>query len=141
MSFEAIEGGRDLPEQPDWHLLFSATDECAAAVRHWTCVVAAMREADTISKANGASVKRLVLAQIVYDRAALAVMRDGAIRRVKSVDRKNPNFMVMRQASEMCSSLEGELGLSPAKRSRAGKVARTARKLSPAANKYLRPVK
>src|ERR1700682_61830 len=95
MSFEAIEGGRDLPEQPDWHLLFSATDECAAAVRHWTCVVAAMRAADTISRANGASVKRLVLAQIVYDRAALAVMRDGAIRRVKSVDRKNPNWMVI----------------------------------------------
>src|ERR1700682_5379969 len=40
----------------------------------------------------------------------------------------------MRQASEMCSILEGELGLSPAKRGRVGKVTRTARKLPPAAN-------
>jgi P27 family predicted phage terminase small subunit len=140
MTFETIDGDRDLPEQPDWQLLFSATAEYAAAVRHWTCVVAAMRAADTISRANGASVKRLVLAQIVYDRAALAVMRDGAIRRVKSVDRKNPSWMVMRQASEMCSALEAELGLSPAKRSRVGKVARSVRRRT-AADTYLRPVK
>jgi phage terminase small subunit len=116
MTFEAIDGDHDLPEHPDWQLLFSVTNECAAAVRHWTCIVAAMRAADTIGRANGASIKRLVLAQIVYDRAALAVMRDGAIRRVKSVDRKNPNWMVMKQASEMCAVLEAELGLSPAKR-------------------------
>jgi P27 family predicted phage terminase small subunit len=140
MSFEAIEGDRDLPEQPNWRLLFSVVDECAAAAKHWTVIVAAMRVADTISRANGASIKRLVLAQIVYDRAALAVMREGAIRRVKSVDRKNPNFMVMRQASEMCSALEAELGLSPAKRNRVGKVARPARQRT-AADTYLRPVK
>jgi P27 family predicted phage terminase small subunit len=139
MTFEAIDGDRDLPEHPDWQLLFSATDECAAAVRHWTCVVAAMRAVDTINPVNGASIKRLVLAQIVYDRAALAVMRDGAIRRVKSVDRKNPNWMVMRQASEMCAALEAELGLSPAKRGRVGKVSRPPRRTG--ADTYLRPVK
>jgi phage terminase small subunit len=140
MTFETIEGGLGLPEQPDWRLLFSASAECATAARYWSGIVAAMRAADTVSEANGTAIKRLVIAEIVYDRASAAVMRDGAIRRVKGVDRKNPNWMVMRQASEMCSGLEGELGLSPAKRSRAGKVARKSRGRT-AADGYLRPVK
>jgi len=140
MTFEAIDGGLNVPDHPDWSLLFSADQERAAAARHWSAITAAMRGADTLSAANGAAIKRLVTAAIVYERASVAVMRDGAIRRVRGVDRKNPNWMVMRQASEMCSSLEGELGLSPAKRSRAGKVARNARKQT-AADGYLRPIK
>ena len=140
MAFDLMEGGAGTPEQPDWQQLFSGTDECAAAAAYWSTVVATMRAAETLSTANGHAIKRLVVAAIVYDRASKAVMRDGAIRRVKGVDRKNPNWMVMRQASEMCSSLEGDLGLSPAKRSRAGKVPRKQRQRT-AADEYLRPVK
>ena len=140
MTFEAIDGGLNVPDQPDWNLVFDVDQERATAARYWSTIVATMRAAETLSEANGAAIKRLVIAEIVYDRASKAVMRDGAIRRVKGVDRKNPNWMVMRQASEMCSGLEGELGLSPAKRSRAGKVVRSGRKQT-AADRFLRPVK
>jgi P27 family predicted phage terminase small subunit len=140
MTFETIDGGIGLPKQPDWQLLFNAADECASAESYWSRIVTSMRGADTVSEANGAAIKRLVIAGILYDRASAAVMRDGAIRRVKGVDRKNPSWMVMRQAAEMCSQLEGELGLSPAKRSRVGKVARSPRKRT-AADAYLKPVR
>lgn len=140
MTFKAIDGGIGLPDQPDWRLLFSVPDECASAERSWSRIITSMRAADTVSEANGAAIKRLVIAGILYDRASTAVMRDGAIRRVKGVDRKNPNWMVMRQASEMCSQLEGELGLSPAKRSRVGKAARPARARTEA-DRYLKPVR
>jgi phage terminase small subunit len=140
MTFEAIDGGLNLPEQPDWGLQFDSVEECTAATQYWSKIIEAMRAADTASRANGHAIARLVVFQILYDRASTAVARDGAIRRVKGVDRKNPQLMVMRQASEMCSGLEGELGLSPVKRGRAGKVARRARR-GTAADEFLRPVK
>jgi P27 family predicted phage terminase small subunit len=139
MTFEAIDGGSGTPEQPAWQLLFSGADECGAAAAYWSTIVATMRAAETLSVANGHAIKRLVLAAIVYDRASAAVARDGAVRRVKGVHRKNPQWMLMKQSAEMCAGIEAELGLSPAKRGRVGKVTRTSRKRPPA-NEYLRSV-
>jgi P27 family predicted phage terminase small subunit len=139
MTFEAIDGGNGTPEQPAWQLFFSDANECGAAAAYWSTIVATMRAAETLSAANGHAIKRLVVAAIVYDRAAAAVARDGAIRRVKGVDRENPQWMVVKQAAEVCAGLEAELGLSPARRGRAGKVSRAPRRIG--ADAYLRPVK
>jgi hypothetical protein len=139
MTFEAIDGGDGTPEQPDWCLLFSGADECAAATAHWSTITSAMRAAETLSVANGHAIKRLVVAAIVYDRASAAVGRDGAIRRIRGVDRKNPQWMLMKQSAEMCAGIEAELGLPPMRRGRVGKVTRKSRRT--AADGYLRPVK
>lgn len=139
MTFEAIDGGNGAPEQPAWQLTFSDTSECAAAAAYWSTITTTMRMAETLSAANGHAIRRLVVAAIVYDRAAAAVARDGAIRRVKGVDRKNPQWMVLKQSAEVCAGLEAELGLTPARRSRAGKVSRKPRRLG--ADAYLRPVR
>jgi P27 family predicted phage terminase small subunit len=140
MAFEAIDGGLGIPEQPDWGLLFSSAQECATAAGYWSKIVTEMRAAETISGANGHAIERLVTAQVVYDRASAAVASQGAVRRIKGVERKNPNWIIARQSSELCSSLEAELGLSPAKRSRVAKVARRARRPA-AADEFLRPVR
>jgi P27 family predicted phage terminase small subunit len=138
MTFEAIDGGDGTPEQPDWCLLFSGADECAAATAHWSTITSAMRAAETLSVANGHAIKRLVIAQIVFDRACAAVARDGAVRRVKGVDRRNPQWMLVKQSAEMCAGIEAELGLPPVRRGRVGKVARKASRS--AADNYLKPV-
>jgi P27 family predicted phage terminase small subunit len=139
MAFETIDGGSGAPEQPAWQLLFSGADECAAAQSYWSTIVATMRAAETLSVANGHAIKRLVVAAIVYDRASAAVARDGAVRRVKGVDRKSPQWALMKQSAEMCARIEAELGLPPVRRGRVGKVTRKSRRT--AADGYLRPVK
>jgi phage terminase small subunit len=138
MAFDLMEGGAGTPEQPDWQQLFSDTAECAAAAAYWSTVVATMRAAETLSTANGHAIKRLVVAAIVYDRASAAVARDGAVRRVKGVDRKSPQWALMKQSAEMCAGIEAELGLPPVRRGRVGKVTRKSRRT--AADGYLKPV-
>ena len=139
MTFETIDGGDGTPEQPGWQLLFTSPDECAAAAAYWSTITSTMRAAETLSVANGHAIKRLVIGAIVYDRASAAVVRDGAIRRVKGVDRKNPQWMLMKQSAEMCACIEAELGMPPARRGRVGKVIRKPRRLT--ADGYLKPVK
>jgi hypothetical protein len=108
--------------------------ECGAAAGHWSNIVNAMRSAETLSVANGHAIKRLVIAQIVFDRACAAVARDGAVRRV------NPQRMLVKQSAEMCAGIEAELGLPPVRRARVGKVPRKQRQRT-AADGYLRPIK
>jgi hypothetical protein len=132
--FDVIEGGDGTPQQPNWQLLFSDAGECGAAAGHWSNIVNAMRSAETLSVANGHAIKRLVIAQIVFDRACAAVARDGAVRRV------NPQRMLVKQSAEMCAGIEAELGLPPVRRARVGKVPRKQRQRT-AADGYLRPIK
>jgi P27 family predicted phage terminase small subunit len=138
--FDVIEGGDGTPQQPNWQLLFSDAGECGAAAGHWSNIVNAMRSAETLSVANGHAIKRLVIAQIVFDRACAAVARDGAVRRVKGVDRRNPQWMLVKQSAELCAGIEADLGLPPVRRARVGKVSRKQRQRT-AADEYLRPVK
>jgi hypothetical protein len=83
MTLDLIEGGDGAPKEPDWRMLFSDAGECVTAREHWSTVVTTMRSAETLTVANGHSIKRLVLAQIVFDRACTAVARDGAVRVVR----------------------------------------------------------
>ncbi|SIO51183.1 phage terminase, small subunit, putative, P27 family [Bradyrhizobium erythrophlei] len=138
--FDVIDGGDGTPQQPKWQLLFSDAGECGAAAGHWSNIVNAMRSAETLSVANGHAIKRLVIGQIVFDRACAAVARDGAVRRVKGVDRRNPQWMLVKQSAELCAGIEAELGLPPARRARVGKVPRKQRQRT-AADGYPRPVK
>jgi cold shock CspA family protein len=72
---DVIDGGEGTPQQPNWQLLSSDVGECGAAAGHWSNIVNAMRSAETLSVANGHAIKRLVIAQIVFDRACAAVAR------------------------------------------------------------------
>jgi P27 family predicted phage terminase small subunit len=120
-------------------LLFSDVGECATAREHWSTVVTAMRTAETLTVANGHAVKRLVLAQVVFDRACAAVARDGGVRVVKGVYRRNPQWILAKQSAEMCAGIEAELGLPPSRRHRVGKAARR-KQQARASDAYLKPV-
>jgi P27 family predicted phage terminase small subunit len=140
MTLDVIQGGDGTPQEPDWGLFFSDACECVTAREHWSTVVTTMRSAETLTVANGHAVKRLVLAQIVFDRACTAVARDGAVRRVKGVYRKNPQWMLVKQSAEMCAGIEAELGLAPSRRHRVGKAPRR-KQQAQASDAYLKPVK
>lgn len=138
MTFEAIaiDGG---PSEPDWPLLLTDPIEQSAARQHWLLICSVMRAAETLSAANGYMIRRLVLSQLIYDRAVVVVAREGAIRRTKGVDRRNPHWLLLKQANDLCTELEQQLGLTPRTRHRVGKVARWPRRSD--ADTYLRPVK
>jgi P27 family predicted phage terminase small subunit len=136
---DVIEGGDGMPLEPDWSLLFSDANELTTAHEHWSTVVTTMRSAETLTVANGHAIKRLVLAQVVFDRACVAIARDGAVRRVKGVDRRNPQWMLARQSAEMAANIEAELGLPPSRRHRVGKAPRRCRHLKRLSMTFAKP--
>lgn len=140
MALEIIQGGEGVPLEPDWTKYFSDDLDLAFVREQWRSIVNEMRAAQTLSVANGHAIQRLVYARLEFDRCMRQVGEHGAVRKIKGVFRKNPSWIVMRQANDLCIAAESELGLSPAKRSRAGKVMRRARKPT-AADEFLKPVK
>lgn len=122
--------------EPDWTMLLADPLDIVAAREHWGRVTEEMREAGRWSPANEHAVARLVIAWIVYDRAARSVLEDGAV--VPSAKTKVPqynlHYAVMNSAAELAARLEGELMISPRRR---GKVPMKAARSSGQAPKLL----
>ena len=75
----------------------------------------------------GHSLQRLVLAYLVYDRCSKSVAVDGLVTEPskdnpKSIARLSIHYKAMREAENTAERLEGQLGLTPGKRGRVGKV-------------------
>jgi P27 family predicted phage terminase small subunit len=144
MSFDVIPGGGDAPEaipEPDWTLLYSDELDIAAASGHWRTILAEMREAQTVSAANGHAVKRLVIAYVQHDQAARMIAEQSPVIKAKRSKSAtwNPWWTVLKDAAGMASAAEAELGLAPRRRTGVGKVQRT-RKVARAADAYLKPI-
>jgi P27 family predicted phage terminase small subunit len=141
VSLHPIEGGDGAPAEPDWTLTYSDPADVQYAHEQWGVVLREMREAQTLVVANGHMVVRLVNFRIVYERAAQDIAERGAILEAKrtKVPQTNANWAVMRQADEAIRAIEAELGVSPLRRNRVGKVTR-AKKAPRAADKYLKQV-
>lgn len=141
---DVIPGTGDIVPEPHWRMLLTDELEVAAAGDYWRVVTTEMRERNTLSPTNRHAVQRLVLAYINFDRSSREVAEHGAVTKprrgnTKAIARISPHFTAMREAGSDAAALEAELGLSPRRRTTAGKVERKARSAR-ASDSYLKPV-
>lgn len=138
----SIQGGDGAPPEPDWTRIYTDDLDVAAAREAWGVLVREMREAGTLAVGNGDAIARLVRFRLVFDRAGNNVAEVGAVLPPKGrrMAQYNPQWTVMKQADEAIRSLEAELGISPLRRAKVGKVSR-GKKASSAADSYLGPRK
>lgn len=113
--------------EPEWARLLPEAPERTAASEHWRRIAGEMHELEILSLANGHSLQRLVLAYLVYDRCSKSVAVDGLVTEPskdnpKSIARLSIHYKAMREAENTAERLEGQLGLTPGKRGRVGKV-------------------
>jgi P27 family predicted phage terminase small subunit len=136
--------GRATPigiDEPDWpHLLPDAAEQATAST-HWHRVAEEMAELQTLSASNGHAIQRLVLAYLVYDRCSKMVAADGLVTEPapdnpKAIARLSIYYKAMREAETTAERLEAQLGLSPGRRSKVGKVVKK-RERSAGANAFL----
>ncbi|QIG81886.1 P27 family phage terminase small subunit [Stakelama tenebrarum] len=129
--------------EPNWSVLLSDTNERKAAKAHWNCVTAEMADREILSPSNGHAIQRLVIAYLVYDRCARQVAIDGLItepnpENPKAIARLSIHYKAQCEAEKTVERLEAQLGLSPGRRSRVGKVAKK-RERSAGADAFLGP--
>lgn len=115
--------------EPDWARLLPDKDERAAASEHWRRIAGEMDELQILSASNGHALQRLVMAYLVYDRCSREVAVGGLVTaknpdNPKSIERLNIHYKAMREAENTAQRLENELGLTPGKRGKVGKVKR-----------------
>lgn len=115
--------------EPDWNRLLRDAGERKAAKAHWRQITEEMRDLETLSASNGHALQRLVLAYLVYDRCSLTVAQDGLVTlpnpdNPKAIARLSIYYKAMREAESTAERLEAQLGLSPGRRAKVGKVTR-----------------
>jgi len=113
--------------EPDWAQLLPDAVERAAARAHWRAIAGEMQERETLSPANSHALLRLVLAYVVYDRCSLVVALEGMVTQPKAdnpkaIPRLSVHYKAMEGAEKTAERLEAQLGLSPGRRGRVGKV-------------------
>jgi P27 family predicted phage terminase small subunit len=113
--------------EPDWKRLWPELAEQVAASEHWRRIADEMHEREILSPSNGHALQRLVMAYLVYDQCSKAVGADGLVTakspdNPKSIERLSIHYKAMREAENTAERLEGQLGLTPGRRGRVGKV-------------------
>lgn len=139
-----IDGTGEIVLEPDWCRFLKLEVEKAAAKEHWRAVTAEMRARNILSPGNAHAITRLVLTYLVHDRAAVDAGRVGAVLKPKrgnpkAIARVSPHYTVMKEAAAAAAGMEAELGLSPRRRTSAGKVERKAVRQT-GADRFLKPV-
>lgn len=122
-----VKAPADVVSEPNWTALLKERSERAAAKSHWTRITAEMRDSETLSPTNAHAVQRLVLAYIVYDRCSAEVAKGGLVEEPakenpKAIARLNIHYKAMSEAEKTAERLEAQLGLSPQRRGKVGKV-------------------
>ena len=141
MALDVIAGGDGTPPETNWNAIFGRVGDRNAAAAHWKSIVAEVRSAEKLAAANGHAILRLVVAYMTFDRSAKEVMKSGPVMKAKKtgVPTYNPWWTTMSNAGSQAAALEKELCISPRDRNAGGRVERTKRKTTAAAN-YLTPV-
>ena len=129
--------------EPKWPQLLPDAGERRAAKEHWRSITEEMRERETLSASNQHALQRLVLAYVIYDRCSRIVAQDGMVTapaadNPKAIARLSIHYKAMREAENTAERLEAQLGLSPGRRGRVGKVAKK-RERSAGADAFLGP--
>lgn len=128
---------------PDWKVLLPDTKERAVAAAHWKRISDEMAGRDILSSSNGHALQRLVLAYLVYDRCSQAVATGGIVdepnpENPKAIARLSIYYKAMREAESTAERLEAQLGLSPGRRGKVGKVTKK-RERTAGADAFLGP--
>lgn len=131
-------------EEPHWRLMISDELEVEAASEYWRLISNELRSRTLLAPVNSHAVRRLVLAYLMYDRAARDVLENGGVLKprrgnTKAIARANPSVAIMRNSDHDATLLEAELGISPRRREGATKVANGGQRTRPA-DGYLKPV-
>ena len=129
--------------EPKWPALLSDPKEIKAAKAHWKRVTSEMQGHETLSEANGHTLQRLVIAYIVYDRCSLVVARTGVVNEPaadnpKAIARISAYFKAQSEAEKTAERLEAQLGLSPGRRGKVGKVTKKRERMA-GADAFLGP--
>jgi P27 family predicted phage terminase small subunit len=123
-----INGSSGEPPSPDWVERYADLKDVVIAQESWRRIVNEMKESETLSVANGAQMMRLVDAYILYERACRHLFDPdgGAILQAKKSQSPMYNVWlgVMKDATNISTMLERELGLSPRGRATAEKKQR-----------------
>jgi phage terminase small subunit len=133
-------GSDGIPPEPDWSVLYQDELDLRMASDFWRTIISEMKETQTLSLANGPAIKRLVVFQVEFERQAREVGEKGVIHptmKIK-VPQIHPSWTVLKQAAELASTMESELGLSPRRRNVTKVQKRTKR--TTAADEFLKPV-
>lgn len=133
-----LKGFEGEPVEPDWNDLYDNREDISTAREEWRKVVTEMREDQTLAFGNGHAISRLVHFRIIYRDALHRVTKqqEAVVVPGKNGPRMNPWFLAMRKAEESIRILEAELGISPLRRKKVGKVAKRETKTR-AADSYL----
>ena len=136
-----VSGG--IVAEPAWAILLPDPDERKVAANHWRGIVTEMRDREILSGSNGHALQRLVLAYLVYDRCSRQVADGGIITEPaadnpKAIARLSIHYKAMREAENTAERLEAQLGLSPGRRGRVGKVTKK-RERTAGADAFLGP--
>lgn len=123
----AEKSGNSVVSGPNWATLLTEKTERAKAKAHWKRLTGEMEAAETLSASNGHSLQRLVLAYIIYDRCSAIVAADGLVTEPapdnpKAIARLSIHYKAMREAENTAERLEAQLGLTPGRRAKVGKV-------------------
>lgn len=142
MAAKASKPADRVPE-PNWTKLLDDSRERLQAKGHWKRITGEMKERETLSASNGHSVQRLVLAYVMYDRCSTALAKDGLVEEPakdnpRAIARLSIYYKAMSEAEKTAERLEAQLGLSPQRRSKVGKVTKK-RGRSAGADAFLGP--
>lgn len=138
----ALDGGKGVPPEPNWTLIYRAASDRAIASDHWRDIVSEMKAQSTLALVNGPAIKRLVMFNVEFERQARAIGKSGVVRKAArtKVPMVHPAWSVMKQAAEAAAALEAELGISPRRRNNAGKHNRQQQRRQRPADAFLKPV-
>ena len=141
-NFPTIEGGAGRPPEPNWTKIFKTVADRESASALWRGVITEMQAAGTLAMINAPMVARYVIFQVEFERQARALGKTGVVRKAPKtkVPMIHPGWSVMKQAAEAAAALEAELAISPRRRNSGGKVSRTERKKTRAADAFLKQV-
>jgi P27 family predicted phage terminase small subunit len=129
--------------EPNWTKLLDDRYERDAAKKHWRRITEEMLDRETLAASNAHSVQRLVIAYVVYDRCSAAIAKDGLVEEPakdnpRAIARVSIHHKVMTEAEKTAERLEAQLGLSPQRRGKVGKVVKK-RERSASADAFLGP--
>lgn len=133
------------PPEPNWTAAIPGRSQAAQAERleasrYWGVVVRELRSVDRLATVNGHAVKRLVIAWILYDRAALQVAKTGPVIKAPKTGTPmhSPWYTAMTQAGKTAATIEAELAITPRSRGDGDPIPTPKRPRSIAADQYLR---
>lgn len=132
------------PPEPDWTKELpgrsqAVAAERVAASRYWGVIVRELRGVNRLAIANGHAIKRLVVAWLLYDRAAAQVAKLGPVVKAPKTGTPmhSPWFTAMTQAGKTAATIEAELAITPRSRGDGDPVPNGPRKLPTGADRYL----